>query len=186
MAAVFTYMTVSLMKYFLPLYAKMQGNMSTFQVGVLLSATYAAQLAAMPVFGRLADRFGKRRVAGIGLASSVVMFMFYFVAKTQPQLFLVSVMVSMMIAANFLLLALIPKVISNNLYGAAVGIYGSFEDLGSLVGPLIFGFVWSTFNPVSTFAVAALAQLIGAVLIFAIKSNDQNLVVKQQDLGLPS
>jgi MFS family permease len=172
MSAVFAFMTVSLMKSFLPLYAEAQGHMSTFQVGVLLSATYAAQLIAMPMLGWLADRFGKRRVAGIGLALSALMFLFYFVAKTQPQLFIVSVMVSLMLAANSLLLALVPKVTSNTLYGAAVGIYGSFEDLGLLVGPLIFGFVWSTFSPVSTFAVAALAQLVGAILIFAIKSDD--------------
>ena len=170
MSALFAFMTVSLMKSFLPLYAKQQVNMSTFQVGVLLSATYAAQLAAMPLLGWLSDRFGRRRVAGIGLVSSSVMFLFYFAAKTQPQLFLVSVMVSLMLAADSLLLALVPKVTSNTIYGAAVGIYGSFEDLGFLIGPLIFGFVWSTFNPVLIFAVASLAQLVSAILVLAIKS----------------
>jgi MFS family permease len=175
-SALFAFMTVSLMKSFLPLYAKQQVNMSTFQVGVLLSATYAAQLAAMPLLGWLSDRFGRRRVAGIGLVSSSVMFLFYFVAKTQPQLFLVSVMVSLMLAAGSLLLALIPKVTSNTIYGAAVGIYGSFEDLGFLIGPLIFGFVWSTFSPVLIFAVASLAQLVSAILVLAIKSeHGQNL-----------
>ena len=175
-SALFAFMTVSLMKSFLPLYAKQQVNMSTFQVGVLLSATYAAQLAAMPLLGWLSDRFGRRRVAGIGLVSSSVMLLFYFVAKTQPQLFLVSVMVSLMLAADSLLLALIPKVTSNTIYGAAVGIYGSFEDLGFLVGPLIFGFVWSTFSPVLIFAVASLAQLVSAIFVLAIKSErGQNL-----------
>ena len=175
-SALFAFVTVSLMKSFLPLYAKQQVNMSTFQVGVLLSATYAAQLAAMPLLGWLSDRFGRRRVAGIGLVSSSVMLLFYFVAKTQPQLFLVSVMVSLMLAADSLLLALIPKVTSNTIYGAAVGIYGSFEDLGFLIGPLIFGFVWSTFNPVLIFAVASLAQLVSAILVLAIKSeHGQNL-----------
>jgi DHA1 family multidrug resistance protein-like MFS transporter len=169
-SALFAFITVSLMKSFLPLYAKQQVNMSTFQVGVLLSATYAAQLAAMPLLGWLSDRFGTRRVTGIGLATSSVMFLFYFVAKTQPQLFLVSVMVSLMLAADSLLLALVPKVTSNTIYGAAVGIYGSFEDLGFLIGPLIFGFVWSAFNPVLIFAVASLAQLVSAILVLAIKS----------------
>ena len=186
MSALFAFMTVSLMKSFLPLYAKQQVNMSTFQVGVLLSATYAAQLAAMPFLGWLSDRFGRRRVAGIGLVSSSVMFLFYFVAKTQPQLFLVSVMVSLMLAADSLLLALIPKVTSNTIYGGAVGIYGSFEDLGFLIGPLIFGFVWSTSSPVLIFAVASLAQLVSAILVLAIKSeHGQNLLAKQQESHVP-
>jgi mannose/fructose/N-acetylgalactosamine-specific phosphotransferase system component IIC len=51
---------------------------------------------------------------------------------------------------------------------------------------LIFGFVWSTFSPVSIFAVAALAQLVAAILVFAIKSNGQNMVVNQQELRLTS
>jgi MFS family permease len=104
------------------------------------------------------------------------MFLFYFVAKTQPQLFLVSVMVSLMLAADSLLLALVPKVTSNTIYGAAVGIYGSFEDLGVLIGPLIFGFVWSAYNPVLIFAVASLVQLVSAIFVLAIKSeHGQNL-----------
>jgi predicted MFS family arabinose efflux permease len=66
-------------------------------------------------------------------------------------------------------LALIPEVTPNTLYGSAVGMYGSFEDLGVIIGPLVYGFVWSNFSPVLIFAVGSLAQLVSAILIFAVK-----------------
>jgi len=169
-SAIFAFMTHSLMRSFLPLYASEQINMSTFQVGVLLSATYAVQLAVMPMVGWLSDKFGRRRVVEIGFALSSMMFLLYFASKTQLQILLVSVMISAVLSAGSVLLALIPEVASNTMYGSAVGVYGSFEDLGSLIGPLIFGFVWTTFNPSLIFAVGSLAQLVSALLVLAIKT----------------
>lgn len=76
-------------------------------------------------------------MVGVGFASSSVMFLFYSVTKTQSQLFPVSVIVSLRLSAGSLLLALIPEVAPNMLYGTAVGIYGCFEDLGTILGSLI-------------------------------------------------
>jgi predicted MFS family arabinose efflux permease len=58
--------------------------------------------------------------------------------------------------------------------GATIGIYGSFEDLGIIVGPLLFGFVWSAFGPVYIFAASAITQLVGAVLVYG--SNKTKMV----------
>jgi len=93
LSAMFAFMTVALMRSFLPIYASEQIKMSTVEVGVLLSATSAAQLAAIPLLGWLSDKFGRRRVVGIGFSSSSVLFLFFLVAGTQSQLFLVSVVV---------------------------------------------------------------------------------------------
>jgi MFS family permease len=169
LSAVFGFMTFSLMKSFLPLYASDQINMSTVQVGVLLSAVYAAQLAAMPLVGWLSDKFGRRRIAAVGFATSSVMFAFYLVARTQAHLFLVSVLVSVGLSALSLLLAVIPEITLDKSHGTAIGMYGSFEDLGSIIGPLIFGFVWSTFSPVYIFLVASFAQFVGALLVLKIR-----------------
>ena len=169
LSAVFAFMSLSLMKSFLPLYASKQINMSTVQVGILLSATYAAQLAAMPLFGWLSDKYGRRRIAGAGLLSSSVMFLFYLVTGTQDQLFLVSVFVSLGLAALSLLLAIIPEVTVDKFHGTAIGMYGSFEDLGFIIGPLVLGFVWNTFSPVSIFLVASLAQFVSALFVLKIK-----------------
>jgi MFS family permease len=169
LSVMFAFMTVALMRSFLPIYASEQIKMSTVEVGVLLSATSAAQLAAIPLLGWLSDKFGKRRVVGVGFGLTSILFLFYLVAGTESQLFLVSVVVSLGLCASFLPLALIPEVTPNTLYGSAVGMYGSFEDLGVIIGPLVYGFVWSNFSPVLIFAVGSLTQLISALLIFAVK-----------------
>jgi predicted MFS family arabinose efflux permease len=64
---------------------------------------------------------------------------------------------------------MVPDVAPNSMYGAAVGVYGSFEDLGIITGPLLFGFVWNAFGPVFIFAASSITQLLGAVLILAIE-----------------
>jgi MFS family permease len=167
---------VALVRSFLPLYASEQMKMATVDVGVLLSATSAAQLCAMPLLGLMADRFGRKAIvlSGFGLSSSSLVL--YFIAKTSSELLLVSLIVSVGLSASSLLLAMIPEVIPGVLYGTSVGLYGSFEDLGIIIGPLIFGFVWKTFGPVFIFAACSMAQVVGAFLVSAIHRSDDYLV----------
>lgn len=169
LSAIPAFMTASLMRSFLPLYASEQIKMSTVDVGVLLGAISAVQLAAMPFFGWLSHKFGRKRMVSIGFVSSSVIFLFYLVTRTQSQLLFVSVFVSLGLSASSLLLALISDVTPNTLYGTTVGIYGSFEDLGTIFGPLVFGFVWITFAPALIFAIGSLVSLATAILVLAIK-----------------
>jgi DHA1 family multidrug resistance protein-like MFS transporter len=169
LSTVFGFMPLSLMKSFLPLYASEQVNMSTVQVGILLSAAFAAQLLAIPLFGWLSDKFGRRRMAAVGLLLSSALFLLYLVIGTQDQLFLVSVFASAGLAAFSLLLAIVPEVTRDEFRGAAIGMYGSFEDLGFIIGPLVLGFAWNTFSPVSIFVVASCAQLVSAIFVLKIK-----------------
>ena len=162
---------LSLVKSFLPLYVLEQMNMSTVQVGLLLSIIYAAQLAAMPLFGWLSDKFGRRRVAGVGLLSSSVMFLFYLVAKNSGPVIpgIGACPVRLGLAALSLLLAVIPEITFDKSHGTAIGMYGSFEDLGFIIGPLVLGFVWNTFSPVSIFLVGSFALFASALLVLKIK-----------------
>lgn len=169
LSTVFTLMTFPLMRSFLPLYASQQIGMSAFEVGTLLSATAAAQLVAIPLFGWLSDRFGRKLVVVVGFGSSSVMFLFFLVAGTQSWLFLVSMAVSVGLSATSLLLAMIPEIAPNSRYGTHVGLYGSSEDLGTIIGPIIFGFVWSAFSPVLIFIVGSIVQLVSALLILGIR-----------------
>jgi MFS family permease len=163
-------MTISLMRSFLPLYASQLIKMSTVEVGVLISATFAVQLVTVPFVGLLADRYGRRRIAITGFTTSAIVFLSFLLVKTPSQLLLASCIVSMGISASsLLLLGVIPEVTSGNFYGTAVGVYGAFEDLGGIFGPLVLGLVWTAFSPVAIFAVGSVAQLAGAFLIFTIK-----------------
>jgi MFS family permease len=169
LSTMFAFMGLSVIRAFLPIYASGQVKMSTVDVGVLLASFSGAQLVSMPLLGLLSDRFGRKRTTILGFILSACMFLLYFVAGTSSELLMISTAVGVGLAGTSLLLAMIPDVTSNTMHGTAVGIYGSFEDLGIIIGPLLFGFVWSIYGPVFIFAAAALTQVLGALLVFAIK-----------------
>jgi MFS family permease len=117
----------------------------------------------------LSDRFGHKPVAVVGFILSSCSFLAYFLAHTTGQVFLVSIAVGLGFSVTSILLAMIPEVMPGRMYGTAVGIYGSFEDLGIIVGPLIYGFVWVLNGPVYIFAASAAAQILSAILMLAIR-----------------
>jgi MFS family permease len=53
--------------------------------------------------------------------------------------------------------------------GMSMGILGSFEDIGMVAGPALYGFVWAAYSPRHIFIVSGVAQLVGALLLFTIK-----------------
>ena len=155
---------------FLPLYASSVIDMSVIQVGVLFASLYAAELVSTPALGWLSDRFGVKRTAVLSYALSGFFFLLYFLVKTVYQIFLVSIALGIGLSGLFLLLALIPTIASSGAYGKVIGAYGSFEDLGIIIGPIIYGFVWSVYGPVYIFLVCALAQFLAAFLVLRIKN----------------
>jgi MFS family permease len=162
-------MGFSAIQTFLPLYAFRQAKMSTVEIGVVIAGFAAVQLVAMPLLGWLSDRFGQKRVAVAGLVLSACSFLLYFIAGTSYQIFLVSVAVGVGLSGTSLLLAMIPDVAPKGMYGTAIGLYGSFEDLGIILGPLFYGFVWSSTSPVYVFAASSFTQILCAVLVLAIE-----------------
>jgi predicted MFS family arabinose efflux permease len=170
----FAFIGVSVIRSFLPLYASGQVKMSTVDVGVLLSSFSGAQLISMPLLGLLSDKFGRNRTAILGFILSACLFVLYFLASTSCELLMISIAVGVGLAGTSILLAMIPDVTPNTMHGTGVGIYGSFEDLGIIIGPLLFGFVWTIYGPVFIFAAAAVTQILGALLVLAINRNDQN------------
>jgi predicted MFS family arabinose efflux permease len=89
-------------------------------------------------------------------------------AGTASELFAISIAVGVGLSVYTLLLAMVPSVAPNTMYGTVVGVYGSCEDLGVIIGPIVFGFVWSAYGAVFIFVASAIAQLISGFLIFAI------------------
>jgi DHA1 family multidrug resistance protein-like MFS transporter len=169
-SAMFAFMGVSLMRSFLPLYASEQVQMSTLDVGILIGATSAAQLVALPMLGWLSDRFGRKRTVLFGFGLAAFTFLLFFLVGSQLQLLVVSLAVSIgLSASSLLLLALIPDVASKKLYGSVVGVYGSFEDVGLILGPVMFGLIWSAYTPIMIFAAGSITQIVGACFLWPLR-----------------
>jgi MFS family permease len=168
MAALFSTVGATSMRSFLPLYASEQMRMSTLEVGILISATSTAQLIAMLLFGSASDRFGRKRIVMLGLGLSSLTYLFFFIAKSRYELTIVSLAVSVGLSASSLLFSLVPEVAPGRLYGTVVGVYGSFEDAGIVLSPIIYGIIWSSYSPVSIFAAASLTSLLAALVLLPI------------------
>jgi predicted MFS family arabinose efflux permease len=95
--------------------------------------------------------------------------LFYLFANAAYQVFLVSIAAGLGLSATSLLLAIVPDVTPKRMYGTVVGIYGSCEDLGIMLGPLVYGLVWSAIGPVYIFVACSVTQALSAALVFAIK-----------------
>ena len=144
--------------------------MSIIQVGALLASLYAAQLISTPALGWISDRFGLKRTAIFSYALSALLFLLYFFAKTSYQIFLLSIALGVGLSGLFLLSALIPTVATSGTYGKVIGAYGSFEDLGIIIGPIIYGFIWIAYGPIYIFLACALAQFLAAFLVLQIRT----------------
>ena len=55
----------------------------------------------------------------------------------------------------------------------SLGLYGTFEDLGLMLGSLIFGFSWGTFGPSSVFVITAAATGLAALLTLTLPEGKQ-------------
>jgi len=84
-------------------------------------------------------------------------------------MFLFSALVSICLSVAPLITAVISEFTPREHMGMSMGILGSFEDIGMVAGPALYGFVWAAYSPRHIFIVSGVAQLVGALLLFTIK-----------------
>lgn len=177
--AVVTWMARATTFSFLPLFASENISMSILEVGALSSVMSLTQLITTPIFGKLSERFTRRRLLIFGFSLSSIMLLCFFFVETPPQLFLVSIGTSIGISASPLLLAFLYEATPDNLRGLSMGLYGSFEGIGSMIGPPVYGFIWSVFAPHWVFVVGAILQFMSIMLVHLIKVEPETNVSKR-------
>lgn len=149
---------------------------STASIGVVM----AGYMLAIPVFGLLggavADRWNRKRIMVLSLTASagfVVLIPILFVTSTLSIPLLVGISFLLSTASQFFepaLNAAVPGMVSKRALSAANSMIMSTEQLGTIIGPGLAGFLISLIDTTSifyidavTFAVAAVATLAVAV-----------------------
>lgn len=156
---------------FLPLYIRELGvsgeSVERFWSGMVFAGPYFLSVIFVPIWGNLGDRYGRklmiiRAILGLSLA----MFLMGF-ARDVWQLFLLRVFqgaTSGFIAAN---LGFTVANTPSERKGYAVGFLQSSHSAGSIVGPLVGGFVSDLFGFRVVFFLVAMLSIISAILISA-------------------
>ncbi len=149
---------------FLPIYASERIGMATVVVGTMATIAATARLITSPLVGRISDRVNKGKLLFAIMAIGCLFFALFPYATDAWQLTLLYIGVSATFSFGVLDIAIHSSATPKELRGMSLGLYGTFEDFGLMMGSLIFGFAWGAFGPPSVFVIAAAAGGVAALL----------------------
>ena len=162
---VFYFMVYTVVTNFLQYYSVGLFHGTIEGAGYVIGAARAVALLSGVLFGAMVDRWGSPRAAPLGfllLAAGAFTIWFSpgYLEMTLGTLLLAT-------GAGWLSVTLLPMALSRigpEDQGTAVGVFGSFEDLGLILGPLLLGVVYSTWGARSLFPVAGGLALLAMVV----------------------
>lgn len=155
------------------------------QAGYVIGAAQLTSLAAGAVLGTLVDRWGPARSAPFGfLLVTGGAFGTLFSSSYSEMVGATIVLAAGLgwLSASLLPLALGP--VPLRLQGTAVGVFGSFEDLGLFVGPILLSVVYAAYGASSIFLVVGAVALAGALFSLLLRPTDQELPLAPRVAGL--
>ncbi len=159
---------------FLPLYIESIGKVSSIKMEILMGLVYSGQaftmMIASPIWGNLADRFGRKlMVVRAMLGGSVILTLMAFVRSAEELVFLRAVqglITGTVGSANALVASSVPK----KHIGYAMGVLQMGIGIGIAIGPLIGGMMADLFGYRSAFYVTGGMLLIsGFTVLFGVK-----------------
>ena len=138
------YYTFGAFEFFVVVYAQSLG-FDTLLIVIVAGVQWVTVIFAKPFMGRLSDRYGRRTPIVIGLLVASVPLVATPFASQFPQLVVISVFYGL----GFSLVtsstaALVSDVISEELYGAAMGFLSTIMDVGQTLGPIVTGLILAT------------------------------------------
>jgi DHA1 family multidrug resistance protein-like MFS transporter len=158
---------------FLPLYIRELGVTDPARIalwaGLLAAATPGVAGLLSPLFGRLADRFGRKMMLIRSLVGFVIIVALMGVVTSVEQLFLARLLMGLFAGFTPMAMALASVSAPRDRVPAAIGMVQSAQLLSVAVGPAVGGFVASHFGiRYSFFATAGLCAvaLLGLIVLF--------------------
>ncbi|OGQ97402.1 MAG: hypothetical protein A2521_08350 [Deltaproteobacteria bacterium RIFOXYD12_FULL_57_12] len=150
---------------FLPLYAVNNG-LTAAQVGIFLSGQIIVLALTKPIMGKFSDAHGRRpQIIAGGLLGALCIGGFSLAHSFFPMLCLsIAFGLSLSIVTSATS-AYIADLSGKEARGSAMGLLGSIMDIGHTTGPLLMGFVASSFGYAQSFLGAAIV-LAGITLFF--------------------
>lgn len=154
---------------FLPLYVDALGARSQLSVELLAGLVYSAQaftmMLASPVWGGLADRYGRKLMVERAMyGGAILLFLMAFVRSAEELVLLRAfqgVVTGTVGAANALVASEVPRARA----GYAMGLLETGRGLGIALGPLIGGLLADVLGYTAAFYVTAALLLLSGILV---------------------
>lgn len=165
--AVIGFLQMSMIRTIVPLFASEILGASTFLVGLNQAEFTGFSVVFFLLSGLLSDKIGKKTTVTIGFTALLFSAIAFSMTTDFYQLSASTILSSFgfsLVAPS--LLALLVSSVPGKVLGASVGIYGSIENLGITIAPLMFTLIWSSWGLQYVFYICGIIQAIG--IIFAL------------------
>jgi MFS family permease len=162
--AVTVFLQMSMIRTIVPVFASEILGASTFIVGLNQAEFTGLCVIFFPLSGILVNRAGKKRTITVGFALLLLSAVAFSLTTNLSQLFLSTLLSSFgfsLVAPS--LLALLVSSVPKNVLGGSIGIYGSVENVGVTLAPLLFAFIWSLWGPQYAFIACAIVQAFAVI-----------------------
>jgi DHA1 family multidrug resistance protein-like MFS transporter len=136
--------------------------------GILIGVTPLLAALLAPVWGRLGDRYGQKRVAVRALLSYVILLLLSAIAGSVWDLFLLRAAMGLFGGIGPLGISMATALAPRDQTGRAVGAVQSAQILAAAVGPFAGGVLSDAIGIPRTFVVAAAFCLVALVLVIAL------------------
>ncbi len=154
---------------FFPLYVHQLGSQFGYNLDLLAGLVFSAQaftmMIASPIWGALADRYGRKLMVERAMfGGSVILLLMAFVQSAEQLVLLRAIqglVTGTVAAAN----ALVASVTPREQAGYGMGLLQVGQGAGVALGPIIGGWVADSYGYAAAFYVTALLLLLGGVLV---------------------
>lgn len=154
-----------------PLFYAVEGGLTELEGGTLISVFFVPFIIFSYFFGKLEDKFGKRRFIALGLFIAFLGLLFFSYSNGFLELaasaFIASTGIAMTVPA---VSGMVINMIGKGKKGDVVGIWDFTLDVAWTVGPLLIGFLGEFFGLHQTFLIFGIMMLISIVLLVKVKS----------------
>ena len=187
-AQVFTAVGFSSIFPFLPLYVKELGTSTNLSIEFLAGAVFSAQaftmMLASPVWGALADRFGRKLMVERSMfGGAIILLMMAFVTNAEQLVFLRAVqglITGTIAAANALIASITPR----DRTGYAMGLLQVGMGAGIALGPLLGGAIADAYGYNAAFYItAALLFIAGIFVLVGVQEKFEKPVIQASRTG---
>jgi len=164
LVAICLFLGVGVGRSFIPLVGASVAGLGASEISWLLTAAGLGSGILMVVAGRISDRLTRSPFILWGVVLVSISICGYGYAASFWNMALFTVVYSVGIAAATpAAVALISDITPVTRQGQMIGLYGSFEDLGLMVGPMLCGFLWDSQGSRVALLVCGLLTAVGVV-----------------------
>ncbi len=134
-------------------------------IGLIFATGSATAAFTGPLFGRLSDRFGRKRVLMLSMGIFVIVFLLYSLAESFLDITIIQGLEGIAWGAEgATALALIADIVPSVERGQAMGMYSTVWNLGWIVGPALGGVLAQLVGFRTMFMICSLLILFGLAL----------------------